>query len=179
VSTGGPVAAGRSAAGGSGVEVPAAAGLAAAGSAAAGSAAAGAEELDRALAAVGDRWSLRIVAALLAASSPLRFGELQVAVDGIATNVLTQRLRHLEGVRVVVARPYSRRPVRAAYELTAAGRDLAGTLRLLTRWGADHAGGPTSGPRHGRCGTVLEVRWWCPTCDRPVDDPGEGPLRWA
>ena len=174
MSTGGPVAAGRSAAGGSGVEVPAAPGLAAAGSAAA-----GAEELDRALAAVGDRWSLRIVAALLAASSPLRFGELQVAVDGIATNVLTQRLRHLEGVRVVVARPYSRRPVRAAYELTAAGRDLAGTLRLLTRWGADHAGGPTSGPRHGRCGTVLEVRWWCPTCDRPVDDPGEGPLRWA
>ena len=44
-----------------------------------------------ALAAVGDRWTLLLVAALL--DGPRRFGELQEEVAGIAPNVLTQRLR--------------------------------------------------------------------------------------
>ncbi|MHB8505778.1 MAG: winged helix-turn-helix transcriptional regulator [Acidimicrobiales bacterium] len=142
--------------------------------------------LDAALAAVGERWSLLIVAALLAAARPLRFGELQESVPGIATNVLTQRLRHLESVQVLVARPYSQRPVRAAYELTAAGRELGDVLVLLARWGATRAGAGARGDAagegalvHEACGTPLEARWWCPTCDRVVDDPAEGPLGWA
>ena len=81
---------------------------------------------------VGDRWSFLLVEALL--DGPRRFGELQVAVAGIATNVLTQRLRSLEATRVVVARPYSVRPRRVAYELSSAGRELAGALRLLAQW---------------------------------------------
>jgi DNA-binding HxlR family transcriptional regulator len=132
--------------------------------------------LELALAQVGDRWSLLVVDALL--EGPRRFGELQDAVAGIATNVLTQRLRHLEGARVVVARPYSERPPRSAYELTGTGRELAGALRLLAQWGADTQ--PAAGtPEHGVCGTPLQARWWCPTCDLPVDEPGEGPLVWA
>jgi DNA-binding HxlR family transcriptional regulator len=128
--------------------------------------------LDRALSQVGDRWSFLLVDALL--GGPRRFGELQAAVAGIATNVLTQRLRSLEATRVVVARPYSARPPRVAYELTSAGRELAGALRLLAQWGADNHAALT--PSHLACGTPLEVRWWCPTCDRMVDDPGDGPL---
>jgi DNA-binding HxlR family transcriptional regulator len=131
--------------------------------------------LDRALSQVGDRWSFLLVDALL--DGPRRFGELQAAVPGIATNVLTQRLRSLEATRVVVARPYSARPPRMAYELTSAGRELAGALRLLAQWGADTQSAPT--PSHLACGTPLEARWWCPTCDRMVDDPGEGPLIFA
>ena len=60
-------------------------------------------------------------------------------VDGIAPNVLSRRLRHLEHEGLVVATPYSRRPLRLAYELTAAGRELAGALRLLAAWGARRA----------------------------------------
>jgi DNA-binding HxlR family transcriptional regulator len=131
--------------------------------------------LDRALSQVGDRWSFLLVDALL--DGPRRFGELQAAVAGIATNVLTQRLRTLESTRVVVARPYSRRPPRVAYELTSAGRELAGALRLLAQWGADAQTAPTAA--HAACGTPLEARWWCPTCDRMVDDPGDGPLIFA
>jgi DNA-binding HxlR family transcriptional regulator len=90
--------------------------------------------LDRALAALGDRWSLLIVDALLA--GPRRFGELQAAVTGIAPNILTARLRSLEEHGVVVAEPYSQRPLRYRYELTARGEELAEPLRLLTAWGA-------------------------------------------
>ncbi|HEV3055562.1 MAG TPA: helix-turn-helix domain-containing protein, partial [Solirubrobacteraceae bacterium] len=66
-----------------------------------------------ALATVGDRWTLLIVAALL--DGPRRFGELQAQVEGIAPNVLTQRLRQLERNTLVIARPYSERPPRFEY----------------------------------------------------------------
>ena len=125
---------------------------------------------------VGDRWTLLIVNALL--TGPLRFGELAEALPGIATNVLSQRLKRLEADRLVVSSAYSARPPRFSYELTQAGRELGGVLALLAHWGAVAGGG--EGVRHNACGTPLEARWWCPTCDRPVDDPDdEGELRFV
>jgi DNA-binding HxlR family transcriptional regulator len=127
-----------------------------------------ADGLHAALARVGDRWSLLIVNALL--GPPMRFNELQASLGSIASNVLTQRLRHLEGLGLVVATPYSARPPRFSYGLTASGRDLAGAVRLLSRWGAEQAGAPLDGPVHDECGTALEAHWYCPTCTRAVTD---------
>jgi DNA-binding HxlR family transcriptional regulator len=123
--------------------------------------------LAEALERVGDRWTLLVVEALL--DGPRRFGDLQEAVGGIAPNILTQRLRHLEREALVVARPYSERPPRFVYELTTGGEELAGALRLLADWGARHA--ESAEPlRHSLCGTALEARWWCPSCELPVRD---------
>ena len=108
--------------------------------------------LEEATARVGDRWTLLLVQALL--DGPRRFNELLEALPGIAPNVLSQRLKHLERERVLVSQPYSRRPPRFAYELTSSGRELAGALRLL-------------------------AQWYCPTCTRPVDDNDAGDLRFA
>jgi DNA-binding HxlR family transcriptional regulator len=129
-----------------------------------------------ALATVGDRWTLLVIAALL--DGPKRFGDLQTEVPGIAPNVLTQRLRQLERNALVVARPYSERPPRFVYELSAAGRELAGALRLLAGWGARNAEGG-EGPRHAVCGTPMEARWWCPTCERIVADEEDEELHFA
>jgi DNA-binding HxlR family transcriptional regulator len=133
-------------------------------------AAALAEALER----VGDRWTLQIVDALL--RGPHRFGDLAEAVGGIAPNILTSRLRRLEQDGIVVGRPYSRRPLRLTYELTALGRELAGAVRLLAHWGAGHAS-DADVLRHETCGTPLEPRWYCPTCARPVDETSEEELR--
>ncbi len=122
------------------------------------------DALSGALALVGDRWSLLVVNALM--EGPQRFAELQGALPGIATNVLTQRLRQLEADRVVLAVPYSARPVRYAYSLTETGRDLGGAVRLLSQWSADHGGGTAHTPSHRVCGTPLMARWWCPTCEQ-------------
>jgi DNA-binding HxlR family transcriptional regulator len=128
--------------------------------------------LAEAVARVGDRWALLIVHALLA--GPRRFADLQADVPGIAPNVLTQRLRHLEREGVVLARPYSERPLRVVYELTASGQELAGAIRLLAQWGAGAGRAADADPRrHGPCGTPLEARWWCRTCGRVVEE-GEG-----
>jgi DNA-binding HxlR family transcriptional regulator len=129
-----------------------------------------------ALATVGDRWTLLVVAALL--EGPRRFGELQDEVTGIAPNVLTQRLRQLERNALVVARPYSERPPRFVYELSTAGRELAGALRLLAGWGARNAEG-SSAPHHSVCGSALEARWWCPVCERPVGEDEDEELLFA
>jgi len=116
---------------------------------------------------VGDRWSLLLVHALL--DGPRRFGELESLVEGISPNILSQRLRHLEAIGIVLSVPYSHRPPRFAYELTAAGRELGDALRMLSQWGA---GRSASGEavRHQLCGTPTEARWWCPTCERTVED---------
>ena len=127
------------------------------------------DPLAHALARVGDRWSLLVISALL--DGPRRFGDLADDL-GIAPNILTQRLRHLESEGVVVSRPYSERPPRFSYELTASGAELGGALRLLSDWGARH--GDVDPPRHSACGTPLEVAWYCPSCELPVDDPDVG-----
>lgn len=122
--------------------------------------------LEAALERVGDRWSLLLVEALLA--GPRRFNDLGEAVGGIAPNILTDRLRRLERERIIVATSYQERPPRMSYALTAEGRDLASALRLLSDWGA--RGATDSEPmRHGTCGTPLETRWYCPTCETAVD----------
>ncbi|HEX6715349.1 MAG TPA: helix-turn-helix domain-containing protein [Thermoleophilaceae bacterium] len=120
------------------------------------------EALDSALAAVGDRWTLLVVAALL--DGPRRFGDLEEAVPGIATNVLTQRLRALQEEGLVSAEPYSTRPARYSYELSAAGAELAGALRLLADWAGRHRT-DVEPLRHSVCGTPLEAAWYCPVCD--------------
>jgi DNA-binding HxlR family transcriptional regulator len=122
--------------------------------------------LAAALERVGDRWSLLLVEALLPGAR--RFGELEEAVSGIAPNILADRLRRLESERIVSATPYSERPPRFAYALTDEGAELAGALRLLADWGS-RVSRESEPLRHAACGTPVEARWYCPTCDRPVE----------
>ena len=131
------------------------------------------DHLVGALSRVGDRWSLLVVDALMA--GPRRFNDLVEELPGIAPNILSQRLKQLDRDGVVVTRPYSRRPPRMVYELTAAGAELAGALRMLAQWGARRSG--EAAVRHAACGTPLETRWYCPTCARSVSDEEDAELR--
>ena len=110
--------------------------------------------LAQALARVGDRWTLQIVAELL--EGPARFGELAERIAGIAPNTLTQRLRHLEQEALLTTAPYSERPVRVVYELTEEGQGLASALRLLEAWGARRSDGSDFADSA------------CPLCGSPV-----------
>jgi DNA-binding HxlR family transcriptional regulator len=123
--------------------------------------------LAAALERIGDRWSLLVVDALL--SGPLRFNDLAAAVGGIAPNILSRRLKQLEADGVLRGALYQRRPPRAVYELTAAGRELAGALRMLASWGAAHTG-QAPPLTHDTCGTPVEARWYCPTCAALLGD---------
>ncbi|HVE76008.1 MAG TPA: helix-turn-helix domain-containing protein, partial [Actinomycetota bacterium] len=117
--------------------------------------------LSAALEAVGDRWSLALVEALM--DGEMRFNDLLETVEGIAPNILSTRLKKLEKDGIVRATPYSEKPLRLRYELTAAGKELAGAVRLLAQWGSGRTS-ETEAIRHDTCGTALEARWYCPTC---------------
>jgi DNA-binding HxlR family transcriptional regulator len=127
------------------------------------------EALDRAARLVGDRWSLLVLGTLL--DGDRRYGELLDQIAGISTNVLAQRLAGLEAAGLVIAEPYSRRPARMRYSLTAEGRALTPALSALSAWGAGRAGAgdEEAGLRHISCGTRLEPHWRCPACDTDVD----------
>jgi DNA-binding HxlR family transcriptional regulator len=132
--------------------------------------------LDAAARRIGDRWSLRLVGALL--DGDRTFGELADAVDGIAPTILTSRLRALQRMALVTAVPYERRPPRMRYSLTEPGRRLGGALASLAEWGAAREG---HGPArvHVSCGSAVEDRPWCPTCERTVADETADDLIWC
>jgi DNA-binding HxlR family transcriptional regulator len=131
--------------------------------------------LDAATRRVGDRWSLRVVGALL--DGDHTFGELARAIDGIAPTILTSRLRSLQRMALVTAVPYETRPVRMRYALTEPGRRLGASISSLAEWGADREGG--SPPQvHAACGAAVEMRPWCPMCDRVVAE-GVDDLIWC
>lgn len=132
--------------------------------------------LASALERVGDRWSLLLIEALL--DGPRRFSELSESISGLAPNILSERLKRLEGERIVGTTPYSERPPRFTYALTDEGLELAGVLRLLADWGS--RGSAHAEPmRHSACGTPVEARLWCPTCARSLDEPEADELRFV
>src|SRR5690625_6913914 len=87
--------------------------------------------LARALDVVGDRWNLLIVRQLLMA--PARYGELRDGLPGIATNLLTDRLRDLENAGVLERR-LSDGGSAISYALTEWGAQLREPIYALVRW---------------------------------------------
>lgn len=132
--------------------------------------------LEEAVARVGDRWSLLVINSLL--DGPRRFNELLDGLTGLAPNILTKRLRALEQEGVLLAVPYTRRPPRFDYRLTASGAELASALRLLAQWGAGQVPDAVH-LHHATCGTPVEVHWYCPTCGRLVETSETGELRFV
>lgn len=87
--------------------------------------------LARALEVVGERWNLLIVRQLLI--GPARYGELRDGLSGIATNLLTDRLRALETTGVVERR-LSEDANAITYALTPWGAQLRKPINALIRW---------------------------------------------
>jgi DNA-binding HxlR family transcriptional regulator len=82
---------------------------------------------------IGERWSLLIVREL--SLGPLRFSDLVRNVGGAPTDVLTKRLRDLEGHGIVDRRELAPPASGVVYELTEVGRGLERPMLELGRWG--------------------------------------------
>ncbi len=85
----------------------------------------------------GDRWSLLIIRDLMVRGHRT-FKEFKEAGEGIATNILTARLRRLEANRIIASEPEETDARRVNYRLTKRGIDLAPLLLELLIWGAKH-----------------------------------------
>jgi len=88
----------------------------------------------RALDVTGDRWTLLIVRELLL-QGPCRFTDLKRGLPGIATNLLSARLKELESAALVTREDAPPPVATALYELTESGRALEPALKALALWG--------------------------------------------
>ncbi len=91
--------------------------------------------LNATLEAFGDRWSLLVVRDLMLLGRRT-FREFLESGEGIATNILSDRLQRLEAQGIVEKRPDPADARKVLYRLTAKGLDLAPILVEMIVWGA-------------------------------------------
>ncbi len=86
---------------------------------------------------LGDRWSLLIVRDMMIRGYR-SFKEFQRSGEGIATNVLANRLQKLQAAHIIAAEREPGDGRRVNYRLTGKGIDLAPVVLELLIWGARH-----------------------------------------
>jgi DNA-binding HxlR family transcriptional regulator len=111
---------------------------------------------------IGDRWSLLVIRDLMVRGCR-KFKEFQASGEGIASNILTDRLRALERAGIISQEADETDRRRVNYRLTGKGIDLAPVLLELLIWGARHE--DTAAPcalienmEKNRAGVLAEVR---------------------
>lgn len=92
----------------------------------------------------GDRWSLLIVRDLMVRGFRT-FNEFQKSGEGIATNILADRLRRLEMAGIIASEKQATDARKVNYRLTQKGIDLAPALLELLIWAARYE--QTGAPR--------------------------------
>lgn len=119
---------------------------------------------------IGDRWTLLIVRDLLTLG-PRKYVELSQSLQGIAPNVLSDRLKQLEAHGIIEREFYEEHPPRARYRLTRTGADLRTVMLAMLQWGNRHLyDGVTA--VHEPCGHEVKLQVSCEHCAKPVP-PGE------
>ncbi|MGC1303111.1 MAG: helix-turn-helix domain-containing protein [Caulobacteraceae bacterium] len=93
--------------------------------------------IGRALALVGDAWSIMILRDVCYGLT--RFDQFRSSL-GIAPNILTQRLKSLTAAGLLEKQRYNERPPRDEYVVTEAGRDFLPVLMAIGAWGRRHNG---------------------------------------
>ena len=85
----------------------------------------------------GDRWSLLVIREIMLRGKTT-YSDFQNIEEAIATNVLADRLKHLETEGIIAKHrdPDNRRSY--IYSLTEKGRDLASIMIEIILWGGRH-----------------------------------------
>ncbi|MBI3777744.1 MAG: helix-turn-helix transcriptional regulator [Gammaproteobacteria bacterium] len=86
---------------------------------------------------LGDKWTMLVIRDMVLARKR-HFREFLESPEGIASNILTDRLKRLEESGIVSRRSDPDNARQVIYELTEKGKDLIPVLLELARWGAKH-----------------------------------------
>ena len=88
----------------------------------------------KALDVVGDRWTLLIIRELLIRGA-CRYTDLKTGLPGIATNLLSDRIRELESARLIRREDAPPPVATTLFRLTDAGAELLPVVEAIGRWG--------------------------------------------
>lgn len=65
----------------------------------------------------------------------VRFTDLQNAIPGINSRMLSDRLSDLEKMKLVDRKVTNTKPTTVTYQITEKGKDLKGIFEILKQWG--------------------------------------------
>jgi DNA-binding HxlR family transcriptional regulator len=126
----------------------------------------------RTLAIAGEPWSPLVIRDVYIGIN--RFDDIQRDL-GISRKVLAERLHHLVGAGMLERRPYSERPPRHEYVLTAMGAEFMDVLMAMVAWGDRWTAGEDGPPilyRHLACGQIAHPEPHCSSCGEPMHSDG-------
>lgn len=115
---------------------------------------------------IGDKWTLLILRQIM--NGKKTYKEILDGLDGIPTNMLSNRLKSLEADGLVKTNLYSERPPRYEYNLTISGIDLTDVFNSLIMWGDKHLKVCYKELNHTDCGRKIVHQYYCPHCDEII-----------
>ncbi len=86
---------------------------------------------------LGDKWSLLVIRDLIFDRKRF-YKEFLQSKEGIATNILSDRLKRLENAGIVTSKIYEKLKTQKEYSLTQKGIDLVPVLIEIIIWSAKH-----------------------------------------
>lgn len=116
---------------------------------------------------IGDKWSLLILHRILIGCETYK--DIQDGLEGIPTNLLSDRLKTMEADELIDRGLYQSHPPRYRYTLTEKGLDLVDVFNSLMLWGQKHLNKCYKKLIHKECKVNIEHKYYCPECNKNVD----------
>lgn len=116
---------------------------------------------------IGDKWSLLILYQLFIGHETYK--EIQDDLDGIPTNLLSERLKSMENEKLIERKIYQIHPPRYKYSLTEKGYDLEDVFNSIILWGQKHLNKCYKKLVHNECNHSVIHKYYCSNCDKVVD----------
>lgn len=116
---------------------------------------------------IGDRWTLLIVHEIFLGKKSYK--ELEEKLTGIATNLLSSRLKELEENGIIKAQVYQERPLRYCYSITDKGKDLREVFNAIILWGHEHLEVCFKKIVDKNTGDEVELRYYNPKTKKVLD----------
>jgi len=116
---------------------------------------------------IGDKWTLLILRQLSRGNDT--YNSILENLEGIPSNLLSQRLKSLEEDKLIKPVLYQKHPPRYRYVLTNSGKDLEDIFNSIILWGQKHLKTCYRELVHKDCKHNIEIQYYCPNCKRKID----------
>lgn len=116
---------------------------------------------------IGDKWTLLIVHEIMLEDKS--YNELLSKLTGIASNLLSGRLKSLEEDGIIKGELYQKHPPRYKYTLTEKGRDLEDVFNSIILWGSKHLDKCYKNLVDKKTGHKVEIKYYLPETKELLD----------
>jgi DNA-binding HxlR family transcriptional regulator len=115
---------------------------------------------------IGDKWTLLILRQLMVGHTTYK--DIQDNLEGIPSNLLSDRLKCLEMDELITSVLYQAHPPRYRYDLTESGKDLGDVFNSIILWGEKNLRKCHKQLTHKDCGHKIELQYYCSHCGKQI-----------